>query len=71
MVRVGVAAREVEDVLETLAGLDFPVNPELFHSGGETIIEFPAYGHQLEEIHSVLPEQTKVETVSMLAEIGL
>ena len=70
MVRVMVASRDLEDLLETLAGVDFPVNPELIPRGGETMVEFPAYGHQLEEIYAVLPEEARVETVTMLAEIG-
>ncbi len=71
MVRVVVASRDLEDLLETLAGLDFPVNPELNPCGGETMVEFPAYGDQLEEVYSVLPEQARLETVAMSAEIGL
>ncbi len=71
MVRVGVEARDLEEVLETLAGLDFPVNPELYPCGALTTIEFPTYAHQLEEIYLVLPVQAQVEAISMLAEIGL
>jgi hypothetical protein len=71
MVRVRVESRDLEELLEALAGLEFPLNPELFPSGGETIVEFPAYGHQLEEIYSVLPDPARVDTVTMLAEIGL
>ena len=71
MVRVTVPAQELEDVLDMLAGLRFPVNPELFPSGGETMIEFPAYGHQLKEVYSVLPEHATVETIKMFAEIAL
>ncbi len=70
MVRVGVEARDLEDVLETLAGLDFPVNPELVPCGAVTMIEFPAYAHQLAEIYLVLPEHAQVEAISMLVEIG-
>ena len=71
MVRVTVPAQELEDVLDMLAGLQFPVNPELFSCGGETRIDFAAYGHQLEEVYSVLPEQVRVETVAMFAEVGI
>ncbi len=71
MVRVRVDSRDLEELLETLAGLDFPLNPDLFPSDGETMVEFPAYGHQLEEIYSVLPDPARVETVTMLVEIGL
>ena len=71
MVRVTVPAQELEDVLDMLAGLRFPVNPELFSSGGETMIEFPTYGHQLKEVYSILPEQARVETITMFAEIAV
>ena len=71
MVRVTIPAQELEEVLDMLAGLQFPVNPELFSCAGETMIEFPAYGHQLEKVYSVLPEQAKVETITMFAEIAL
>lgn len=71
MVRVVVSAKDLEETLETLAELDFPVNPELFHRGAETTIEFPAYSGQLTQIFWVLRDKGKLETVSMLAEIGL
>lgn len=71
MVRVTVTARDLEDTLETLAELDFPVNPELFHRGAETTIEFPAYSGKLTQIFEALKDKGSLETVSMLAEIGL
>ncbi len=71
MVRVMVSAKDLEEVLETLAELDFPVNPELFHRGAETTIEFPAYSGKLPQIFAVLRDKGALETVSMLAEIGL
>lgn len=71
MVRVTVAAKDLEETLESLAALDFPVNPELFHRGGETTIEFPAYTGKLTQIFDGLKDKGALETVSMLAEIGL
>ncbi len=71
MVRVAVTAKDLEDTLETLAELDFPVNPELFHRGAETTIEFPAYSGKLTQIFEALKDKGSLETVSMLAEIGL
>lgn len=71
MVRVVVSAKDLEETLETLAELDFPVNPELFHRGAETTIEFPAYSGQLPRIFEALRDKGALETVSMLAEIGL
>jgi|LNFM01.1.fsa_nt_gb hypothetical protein len=71
MVRLTVTAKDLEETLETLAELDFPVNPELFHRGAETTIEFPAYTGKLNRIFEVLQDKGALETVSMLAEIGL
>lgn len=67
-VAVDVAARDLEDLLEALALLDFPVNPQIYHEaavvyvaadGTErakpvTLVEFPAYGSRLARIQDVL-----------------
>ena len=53
-VRVSVEPRFLEDLLEALAALDFPVNPQLYHQTGLTTVEFPAYSAQLEKIRGVL-----------------
>lgn len=42
LVRVSVEPRLLEDALESLAGTDFPINPQIYH-GRPTVIEFPAY----------------------------
>ena len=67
-VSVAVEPRELEDVLEALAGLDFPINPEIYHDAvviyvkrdGEqrtepsALVEFPAYAGSLTKIRAVL-----------------
>ena len=67
-VSVTVEPRDLEDLLEALAALDFPINPQIYHdaavvyvdSGGSqreqpaTIVEFPAYAGGLPKIRSVL-----------------
>jgi hypothetical protein len=67
-VSVAVEPRELEDLLEALAALDFPINPEIYHDAvivyvkrdGEqrmepsTLVEFPAYGDRLPKIRAVL-----------------
>ena len=67
-VSVTVEPRDLEDLLEALAALDFPVNPQIYHdaavvyvdgAGGKreepaTIVEFPAYAGGLPKIRSVL-----------------
>jgi len=67
-VSVAVEPRELEDLLEALAGVDFPINPEIYHDaaiiyvdrdGGQqlvpsTLVEFPAYAERLPKIRAVL-----------------
>lgn len=48
-VQVSVKPRELEDLLECLASLSFPVNPEIHH-GVPTTVSFPAWGSQLGEV---------------------
>jgi hypothetical protein len=52
--RVLVEPRHLEELLEGLAGLDFPVNPELQHRTGSVIVEFPAYAGHVEAIRNVI-----------------
>ena len=47
----------LEDLLEALANLDFPVNPQLYHSSTGVIVEFPAYSSQLNQVRDVLVRQ--------------
>ena len=54
--RIPVEPRHLEDLLEALASLDFPVNPELFHQPGVVNVEFPAYAGHVEEVRNVLRE---------------
>ena len=54
MARVLVEPRHLEELLEGLAGLDFPVNPELQHRTGSVLVEFPAYAEHLEEIRNMI-----------------
>ena len=67
-VSVTVEPRDLEDLLEALAVLDFPINPQIYHDaavvyvdrgGGRreepaTIVEFPAYAGGLVKIRSAL-----------------
>jgi hypothetical protein len=59
-VSVSVEPSRLEALLDTLAHLAFPVNPEIFHDGGPagraTVVEFPAYENRLREIRSLLEE---------------
>jgi hypothetical protein len=67
-VSVTVESRDLEELLEALAVLDFPINPQIYHEAAvvyvesdgrqrlepATIVEFPAYAGRLAKIRSVL-----------------
>jgi hypothetical protein len=46
--------RLLEELLEALASLDFPVNPQLYHRSAEVRVEFPAYSQQIEQVRDAL-----------------
>lgn len=52
-VRISTDPRALEDLLECLSSLSFPINPEIFH-GVPTIVEFPAWEPKLYEVRSAL-----------------
>ena len=67
-VSIAVTPRRLESLLEALAELPFPINPEIHHdaaivsrhAGGReevedvTLVEFPAYAGRLEEVRVAL-----------------
>ena len=52
--RISVEPRLLEDLLEALAVLEFPVNPELYHHPTEVSVEFPAYSARIDEVRKAL-----------------
>jgi hypothetical protein len=46
--------RLLEELLEALASLDFPVNPQLYHRAAKVLVEFPAYSRQIEQVRETL-----------------
>jgi len=52
--QVSVEPKLLEPLLETLASLDFPINPQLYHHPTEVVVEFPAYSAKLGEVRSAL-----------------
>jgi hypothetical protein len=52
-VSISVEPRRLEALLESLAEASFPINPQIFHEA-VTVVEFPAYGSQLDEVRAVL-----------------
>ena len=67
-VSVSVEPRFLEDLLEALAQLQFPINPQIYHDAAvryqyadgreeiqpTTLVDFPAYAGRLAEIRNVL-----------------
>ena len=60
-IRISVEPRLLEELLEALAEVSFPVNPEIHHPAPAlaghrfpTTVEFPAYENRLEEIREAL-----------------
>ncbi len=54
-VRIRVEPRLLEDLLEALASVPFPINPQIYHQpGSDSIVDFPAYSGRLGELKSTL-----------------
>jgi hypothetical protein len=51
---ISVDPKLLEELLDTLAGLDFPVNPELYHRPAQVTVAFPAYSARLDEVRTAL-----------------
>lgn len=54
LLQITVEPRLLEDLLDVLARLDFPVNPELHHRPAQVVVEFPAYQRKVEEVRQAL-----------------
>jgi hypothetical protein len=52
--RISVEPRLLEPLLETLAELDFPINPQLYHHPTDVVVEFPAYSSKLAQVRGAL-----------------
>lgn len=88
-VSINVDPRFLESLLETLAQVSFPVNPQIYHDAAivylypdgreetqsTTLVEFPAYGSQLELVRAALEshgfDPASLQATSMLEEIML
>ena len=53
-VRITVEPRLLERLLDVLAGLSFPINPQLYHGAPASLIEFPAWASRVPEIERAL-----------------
>ena len=77
-VGISIEPRHLERLLETLARLDFPINPQIYHNAGPqqrpvTLVEFPAWASRLPEIREALRRGgfagTEASVRSMLEDI--
>ena len=84
LVSISVEPRRLESLLETLAQLTFPVNPQIYHGASRsapradepetvTLVEFPAYQVRLGEVRTAVGvagfDPACVQAASMLEEI--
>ena len=53
-VSVSVEPRRLEQLLDALAQLEFPINPAIYHDRPATLVEFPAYENRLPGIRQAL-----------------
>jgi len=54
-VSISVEPLRLEALLDALARLDFPINPQIYHDAGPAnVVEFPAYQKRLPEIRILL-----------------
>lgn len=71
-VSVEVEARNLESLLEALASVSFPVNPQIYHDV-VTAVEFPAYAQQVEEVREALAafgfDPSQVRILDMLSRV--
>jgi hypothetical protein len=53
-VRILTDPRRLEDLLEALATVEFPVNPQLYHHPSRVVVEFPAYARQIDRLKRLI-----------------
>ena len=53
-VSIRVAPRHLESMLEALAAIAFPINPQIYHEPSSTLVEFPAYENHLNQVRRAI-----------------
>lgn len=53
-VRIDVEPRLLEELLDALAEIPFPINPRIDHASPKTAVDFPAYDGRLAEVRQAL-----------------
>lgn len=54
LLNISVDPRLLEDLLEALSRLPFPVNPDLAHKSNAVTVTFPAYSGRIEDVKKLL-----------------
>ncbi len=54
LLHISIEPKLLEDLLEVLARLDFPVNPELYHKPNSVAVEFPAWSSRVDNVRKLL-----------------
>jgi hypothetical protein len=54
LLRITVEPKLLEDLLETLSSLAFPVNPQLYHRPAQVEVRFPAYSSRIDQVRDAL-----------------
>jgi hypothetical protein len=74
-VSVSVESRRLEQLLDALAQLEFPINPAICHDVPITLVEFPAYENHLPEIRRILESHgfpiASMQATAMLEQLHL
>ena len=79
-VSISVDPRDLEALLEELAHIGFPINPQIYHADGhapqaKTTVEFPAYAGGLAQVRAALAgsglNAAAIRVKGMLEEIKL
>ena len=72
-VQISVEPKSLEDLLDAVARIPFPINPEIHHLTRSAVVEFPAYANRLGEVYSALEASglaaLNIEVKSMLERI--
>lgn len=73
-VSIEVESRQLESLLEALAAVDFPINPQIQHLRATSVVEFPAYEPHVQEVRRTVSafgfDPENVRTRSMWEKIA-
>ena len=72
-ISIAVQPCALESLLETLAGVSFPINPQIYHGASTTLVEFPAYAGRVDEVRHAIAtggfDPAAMQVIGMLEEL--